>query len=109
MSMKFAYQRQGAPLLRWGMAAPASARSATNRSLGGLGSLGGGSSLDHPTLPLPGAPEPIGVAQAVGDCGCGCGGRCSGGMSGIVDAIPGGYLTIGGAVLALLLLRKKRR
>jgi len=106
--MKFAYQRQGGPLLTWGMAAPPPARSAEARS---LGSLGGGSSLDHPTLvlPLPGAPEPIGVTQAMGGCGCGCGGGCKGAMSGIVDAIPGGYLTLGGAVLAFFLLRKKRR
>lgn len=70
--MKYAYQRNGAPLLSWNRAPPQGSRAADARALGGLGSLEGhsikGSSLDGPTLELPraGAPEPV------GGLGCGC-------------------------------------
>lgn len=74
-----------------------------------LGSLGG-TTLDTPTLivPLPGAPEPIGVTRpAMGGCGCNsCGGH-SHGVGDVVDSVPGGYLTIG--VAAFLLWRALRK
>ena len=79
-----------------------------------LGSLGGGTTLDHPTLvlPAPGAPEPVGIsAQGLG--GCSCQGSCGcNGMSGLTDSMSKGALIGVGAVAlfaAWMLLRKKRR
>lgn len=72
--MKYAYQRTGAPILDWSQGPPRQSRAADAVA---LGSLGGGSSLDHPTLllPAPGAPEPIGVTRSAMS-GCSCGGSC---------------------------------
>lgn len=110
--MKFAYQRGGAPLVRWDSrmgTPPYQARAADTLSLGSLA----GSTLDDPTLvlPRPGAPEPI---SGLGGCACsgtcGCGSKAP--LAGIADAVPGGYLglaAIGAAAWFLLLRRKKRR
>ncbi|HMG58028.1 MAG TPA: hypothetical protein VK601_31220 [Kofleriaceae bacterium] len=116
--MKYAYQRDGAPLIRWGQVAPMQSRAADSVA---LGSLGGGSSLDHSTLeqgtiilPRPGAPEVIDGSGLSGLGGCSCSGSCGCGsaapsLSGIVDAIPGGVITLGiaAAVAAWMLLKKK--
>jgi hypothetical protein len=114
--MKFAYQRQGGPLVTWGQAAPKQSRAAETSGLGSLG----GTTLDEPTLvlPAPGAPEPIGVTppssytRPVGPLnGCSCHGSCGcgGSLSGFVDSVPGGYITLGvAAFLAWRMLRKHR-
>jgi hypothetical protein len=115
--MKYAYQRDGAPLVRWGQAAPAQTRAADSVS---LGSLGGGSSLDHSTLeqatiilPRPGAPEVIDGSGLSGLGGCSCSGSCGCGpaasLSGIVDAVPGGIVTLGLAAVAAWYFFKKKR
>lgn len=116
--MKFAYQRSGAPLLSWKKRPPYQSRAADTVSLGTLS----GTSLSEPTLsgttldgssllPRPGAPEPLDVTQsALSGCSCkgSCG--CQGGMAGIADSVPGGYVTLGiGALVAWKLLFKKRR
>ena len=99
---------------RWAQGTPMQTRAADTAALGSLE----GSTLHGATiLPAPGAPEPIGVSnqamQAMG--GCSCSGQCgcgdSGdGLSGFVDSIPGGYVTLGvAAVAAYLLLRKRGR
>lgn len=68
--MKYAYQRQGGPLLNWTRAAPQQTRAADAKALGcgcgpSLGSLGD-DSLGAMELPRPGAPEPIaGVVDTV--------------------------------------------
>lgn len=104
--MKYAYQRAGGPILSWyGSTPPHQTRAADAAALGSLA----GSSLDGPTLilPLPGAPEPI--LSGVG--GCSCSGSCGCGtpLSGIADAVPGGYLTLGvAAFLAWKFFIKKR-
>lgn len=107
--MRYAYQRDGAPLLQWGMSAPRQSRAADAAA---LGSLGGGTTLDHPTLvlPLPGAPEPVGITRN-GMSGCSCTGTCGCGtpLSGIADAVPGGYLTLGVAAFLAWKFLKKRR
>lgn len=108
--MKYAYQYTGAPLLQWGMHAPYQSRAADTVALGSLG----GSTLAGPTLvlPAPGAPEPIDVTPGMGGCSCSgsCGCGTGTGLSGFVDAIPGGYVTLGiGALIAWRMLRKKRR
>lgn len=112
--MKFAYQRQGGPILSWRNGIPKQTRAADATSLGccGLGSLEG-TSLDGSTiLPAPGAPEPIGVTRpALNGCSChgSCG--CSGGdgLAGIAESVPGGYLTIAvGIFIAWKVLGKKR-
>lgn len=113
--MKYAYQRAGGPILDWTNGPPHQSRAADSVS---LGSLGGGSTLDHPTLllPAPGAPEPIGVTRQAmagcscsGSCGCGPASPAADAMSGFVDSIPGGYITLGvGAFLAWRMLRKRR-
>lgn len=114
MSMKYAYQRAGGPILNWSSGPPLQSRAADAASLGSLGgSLGGGSTLDHPTLvlPAPGAPEPIGVTRS-GMSGCSCHGSCGcgSGMSGLVDSVPGGYLTlVAAAFVAWRMLRKRGR
>ncbi len=110
MSMKFAYQRDGARLVSWNSPhgiPPYQARAADTLSLGSLA----GSTLDNPTLvlPRPGAPEPI---SGLGGCSCsgtcGCGSRAP--MAGIADAVPGGYLGLAAAgLVAWLLLRGKKR
>jgi hypothetical protein len=101
MSMRYAYQRTGGPILDWTRGPPLQSRAADSVALGSLG----GSTLDQPTLvlPAPGAPEPVGMA------GCSCTGSCGcNGLGGIVDAIPGGYLTLGvAAFVAWRLLRKR--
>jgi len=108
--MKFAYQRAGGPILDWRTGPPSQSRAADTVA---LGSLGGGSTLDGPTLvlPAPGAPEPVGVTrQAMSGCSChgSCG--CGGGMGGIVDSVPGGYITLGvAAFMAWRWLGKSRR
>jgi hypothetical protein len=117
--MRYAYRNAGANLLDWNQsAAPRQSRPASI-ALGSLGgntlagtTLGGGSSLAHPTLvlPAPGAPEPIlggmGGCSCSGSCGCGP----SSGMSGIADAVPGGYITLGvAAFLAWKFLGKRKR
>lgn len=105
--MKYAYRRAGGPILDWRTGPPLQSRAADSVA---LGSLGGGSSLDHPTLvlPAPGAPEPIGVVRS-GMGGCSCRGSCGCGMGGVVDSIPGGWLTVGvGAYLLWRLMGKPR-
>jgi hypothetical protein len=109
--MKFAYQRAGGPILDWRKAPPKQSRAAETAGMG-LGSLGGGTTLDHPTLilPKPGAPEPIGVTQGMGGCGCSGSCGCGEGMGGILDAVPGGIVTVGiGAFILWKVLGKKRR
>lgn len=113
--MKFAYQRGGGRILDWSRVPPKQSRAGETRELGSLG----GSSLDEPTLvlPAPGAPEPIGVTPpgsswAPALSGCSCSGQCgcSGGLSGLVDSVPGGYITLGvAAFLAWRMLRKRSR
>lgn len=100
--MKYAYQRDGARILDWRTGPPVQSRAGETRS---LGSLGGGSTLDHPTLtlPAPGAPEPLSGCKCSGSCGCGPG------LSGFADAVPGGYLTLGIGALVLWGMLKKRR
>jgi hypothetical protein len=92
--MKYAYQRNGAPIIAWGRgpSVPHQTRAADTVALGSLG----GTTLDQPTLllPAPGAPEPIlggmGGCSCSGSCGCGPGS----GLSGIAESVPGGYLTL---------------
>ncbi len=107
--MKYAYQRTGAPILDWRSGPPLQSRAADSVA---LGSLGGGTTLDHPTLvlPAPGAPEPIGVTRG-GMGGCSCSGSCGCGpaMGGIIDAIPGGIVTVGIAAVVAFCLFKRRR
>lgn len=112
----YGYTYRNGPLVRWENGTPVQTRAADSVALGSLagGSLSGSSLAGSALLPAPGAPEPIGVVrQAMG--GCSCSGQCGCGDSGdglsdFVDAIPGGYLTLGAAALAAwLLLRKKRR
>jgi hypothetical protein len=108
--MKYAYQYTGAPLLQWGMRPPYQSRAADTVALGSLG----GSTLAGPTLvlPAPGAPEPVDITPGMGGCSCSgsCGCGPATGLSGFVDSIPGGYLTLGvGAFLAWRMLRKRRR
>lgn len=105
--MRYAYQRQGGPILDWSAGPPMQSRAADTVALGTLA----GSSLDGPTLvlPAPGAPEPI----LGGMSGCSCSGTCGCGsgspLSGLVDSVPGGYVTLGiAAILAWRLLRKKK-
>lgn len=91
------------------MSAPRQSRAADSVA---LGSLGGGTTLDGPTLvlPAPGAPEPIGVTRSAMS-GCNCSGTCGCGtpLSGFADAVPGGYLTLGvAAFLAWRMLRGRR-
>lgn len=59
--MKYAYQRQGGPLLNWGNAAPPQSRAADARSLGSLGddTLGAMAPRSTFKLPKPGAPEQV--------------------------------------------------
>ncbi len=110
MSMKFAYNRAGGAMYNWnGMAAPSQSRAAPSS----LGSLGG-TTLSQPTLllPRPGAPEPIGVSQGMG--GCGCSGSCGCGpkspMGDFIDSIPGGWIGLGvGALLVWHFMTKRRR
>lgn len=112
--MRYAYQRDGRPLVYWGAepSAPRQTRAADTVALGSLG----GSTLDGPTLggpstilPVPGGPEPIlgmGGCSCTGSCGCGPGS----GLSGIAESVPGGYLTLGVAVfLAWKFFIKGRR
>ena len=109
--MKYAYQRAGGPILDWKTAPPRQSRASETTSLGSLA----GSSLAGPTLvlPAPGAPEPVGITrQAMGGCGCSGTSKC-GGMGGaldeLVDALPGGYITLGvAAFVAFKVLSKKR-
>lgn len=104
MSIKYAYLRNGAPLIRWGTMAPHQSRAADTVSLGSLG----GTTLDTPTLilPRPGAPEPLPLngCSCSGTCGCGPGT----GLSGIADSIPGGYVTLGVAAFLAWKFFKKR-
>jgi len=108
--MRYAYQRAGGPILTWKGGPPTQTRAGDAKS---LGSLGGGSSLDHPTLvlPAPGAPEPIGVTQpAMSGCSCSGSCGCGGGLGDLVDSIPGGYITLGvAAFIAWRMLGKRRR
>ena len=117
--MRYAYQRGGAPILDWSNGPPRQSRAADSVA---LGSLGGGTTLDHPTLvlPAPGAPEVIGVTPGMAMGGCSCSGSCGCGpsapgpvaaaLNGIADAVPGGYLTLGvAAFLAWKYLKKRRR
>ncbi len=116
--MKYAYQRDGTPLIRWGRTAPAQSRAADSVA---LGSLGGGSTLDHSTLEQgtiilarPGAPEVIDGSGLSGLGGCSCSGSCGCGtaapsLSGIIDAVPGGVITLGIAAFAAWMMFKKKR
>lgn len=107
--MKYAYQRDGQPLIFWGTqpSVPRQTRAADAVALGSLS----GSSLDGPTLvlPRPGAPEPI--LSGMGGCSCSGSCGCQGGaLSGIAESVPGGYLTLGAlAIGAWVLLRRQRR
>jgi hypothetical protein len=126
----YGYTWRGGPLLSWKHGPPIQSKAADTQALGSLG----GSTLDGHTLygstilPAPGAPEPIGVSnqrmkQALGNtamqamgacsctgtCGCGTPGPAAA-LSGIVDSIPGGYITIGvAAFLAWHFMKKRRR
>lgn len=104
--MRFAYHRRGVRMLDWAKGPPRQARAADSVA---LGSLGGGTTLDEPTLvlPRPGAPEVI----LSGMGGCGCKGSCGcAGVGDLADAVPGGYLTLGvAAFLAWKLLFKRKR
>lgn len=80
-----------------------------------LGSLGGTTTLDRPTLPVPGAPE---VMAGMGDCGCGCKGtgacgikKALGDLSSIVSGMSTLQLALvgGAAYFAYKHLKKKRR
>ena len=107
--MRYAYQRAGGPILDWTSGPPLQSRASENVA---MGSLGGGTTLDHPTLvlPAPGAPEPIGVTQGMSGCSChgSCG--CGSGMSGVLDAVPGGLVTIAVVdFIAWKMFGKKRR
>lgn len=106
MTMKYVYQRAGGRILDWAGGPPHQSRAADAVSLGSLGDT----SLDNPTLvlPLPGAPEPVGITRpAMSGCGCGCTKR--GGMGDLADSVPGGYVTLGVAALLIWrMLRKKR-
>lgn len=109
--MNYAYQRTGAPILQWGRTAPLQSRAADAVSLGSLG----GTTLANPTLvlPKPGAPEPVGVTPPkVALSGCSCSGSCGCGpapaLSGLVDSIPGGYVTLGVAAYFAWKFLKKR-
>lgn len=96
--MRYAYQRDGRPLVSWRTGIPPQSRAADARSLGSLG----GTTLDGPTLPAPGAPEPLNVTgHGLGGCVCkgSCG--CGTGLSGIAESVPGGYLTLGVAAAAI--------
>lgn len=88
--MKYAYQRDGQPIVYWGtsLSAPHQSRAADAAALGSLG----GSTLGDTVLPAPGAPEPI--LSGVGGCSCrgSCG--CGTGLSGIAESVPGGYFTL---------------
>ncbi len=111
----YGYTYRNGPLLRWGAGIPPETRAADSVALGSLD----GSTLHGSTiLPLPGAPEPIGVSnqamQAMGGCSCsgscGCGTPASSPLSGFVDSIPGGYITVGvAAFLAWKFLGKRKR
>lgn len=103
--MKFAYQRAGGPILDWRTGPPRQSRAADSVA---LGSLGGGTTLDHPTLvlPAPGAPEPIGVTGGMGGCGCSGSCGCGSGMSGVLDAFPGGVVGVVGLGVGAFLLWK---
>lgn len=80
--MRYAYQRNGTPLLSWkGGTAPQGTRAADAKALGaGLGSLG------DPTLELPraGAPEPL---PALAGC------ACKGTTTGLIGQPMGDYLS----------------
>lgn len=111
--MKYIYQRDGAPLIRWQgrNSAPMQTRAADSVALGSLE----GSTLDEPTLvlPAPGAPEPLNGCQG----SCSCKGSCGGGMGGAADILPIAtsfvqtypLLSLGGAYLAYRLFFKKKR
>jgi hypothetical protein len=105
--MKYAYQRDGQPLVYWGTgpSVPRQTRAADSVALGSLG----GSTLDGPTLelPVPGGPEPI--LSGVG--GCSCSGSCGCGtpLAGIVDSVPGGYVTLAAVAFLAWHLTKRRR
>jgi hypothetical protein len=105
---KYVYQRAGGPILDWRNGVPRQSRAADAVSLGSLA----GTTLDDPTLvlPAPGAPEPVGISRgALSGCGGGCGCAKCGGLSGVADSVPGGYVTLGvAAYLLWKLLRKKR-
>lgn len=100
--MRYIYQRDGAPLIRWQgrNSAPMQTRAADTVALGSLG---------DPTLvlPVPGGVEPLNGIS------CKCGGSCGcsgGGLHGITDTITGNpVLAIGAAYLAYRLFFKKKR
>jgi hypothetical protein len=110
--MKYAYQRTGAPILNWTSGPPQQSRAADSVA---LGSLGGGTTLDYPTLvlPAPGAPEPVGITRPTPASlsGCSCSGSCGcgSGMGGMLEAIPGGIVTVGIAAFAAWWMLRKRR
>lgn len=102
--MRYAYQRNGAPLLSWrGGTAPQGTRAADAKALGSLG---------EPTLELPraGAPEPLPALA-----GCGCKGTVSGiigqPMGGIVDTITKAPMVakVAGAVGLYFLYKKMKK
>jgi len=106
----YGYTYRDGPLLRWGHGTPVQTKAADAQALGSLG----GTTLSEPTLllPAPGAPEIIGVTgrSMMPMGGCSCSGTCGCGspLSGIVDSVPGGYLTIAGvALLAWHFMRKR--
>ncbi len=117
----YGYTYRNGPLLRWGHGTPVETRAADARALGSLSgdaptghTLAGSTLSGANLLPAPGAPEPIGVTgkamMPMGGCSCSgtCG--CGSGMSGIVDSVPGGYITIGlVALLAWHFMRKRGR
>lgn len=109
--MKYAYQRNGTPLVMWDNS-PSVPRQSRAADTVAMGSLGGGTTLEGSTLgppvifPRPGAPEPI--LSGVGGCSCSGSCGCGTALSGIADAIPGGYLTLGALAVGAWWLFKRR-
>ena len=71
-----------------------------------LGSLGGSTTLDRPTLPVPGAPE---VMAGMGNCGCGCKGAGTCGMGAFSASDPTTLVVLGVGAYFLYKHLKKRR
>lgn len=124
----YGYTWRGGPLLNWKHGPPIQSKAADTQALGSLGdhTLKGSTLHGATILPAPGAPEPIGVSnqamQAMGNTvmeamgGCSCSGTCGCGtpgpaaaLSGLVDSVPGGYITLGAAALLAWHFLKKRK
>lgn len=99
--MKYAYQRQGGPILSWKRAAPQQSRGADAKSLGSLS----GDTLGVDLLPRAGAPEPI----------SGCSGCGMGAVTGTVTPADQSLINrnrmiaVAGVVGAFLLFKKLKK